>query len=724
MKRFLTYILASVFLILTATSCNDVVLSDGMPETGYLGISLGVDDEVITKALITPDRDMKFKIEVFDKNGVMVADTLDHRLWTEADPLELPVGTYKVKASYGEKDAFGFDAPYYEGEAEVKVTANKTVTAEIICKLANIKVTVEFDQEIKDNFKSYSVFIDGGEGKGISFSSDRGNLDAEGYIPANDNGDTSVKWQLVLVNTAGKSYVANDTYTGLKKQQHYILKIKLGDPADGDGFLAIKLIVDNTQEEKEFDIDLDFSEAEIPEFSTNDGFVLTNQNTVMVGDDAKKEITFSAPEGIKSLVLGVDSGVKTRASSMEWYELVSADAQTTNALNAKGIYFDSIEYGDIEARIEITEYISSLPTGDYNIDMSLYDIRGHASHCPMDFTVISDVEADMVSVVPWAKFVLAKGKYFSGSAPEGLTFMYKKSGASSWTSVEASRLTVNSAGKTFEAEITGLDPASSYLIKAVTATDTETREVEFRTESAGTLYNMSFDDWYKDGKVYYPFRNGANPNVWDTANKATSSFGDSGTVQETSHVVSGSAAKLVSQYIVIAFAAGNLYTGNFGKIDGLGAELYWGTPFTSRPLALKGHYDYAPKSINNVESPHTDKKGQMDKCQIQVFLADWSSQFTINTTNGQFVDINSSDIIAFGRLESNVNTNGYKEFVLPLEYRDLTRTPKYAVISCCASYLGDYFTGGEGSTLFVDEFSFVYDPSELTEAEKAKVNYR
>ena len=35
-------------------------------------------------------------------------------------------------------------------------------------------------------------------------------------------------------------------------------------------------------------------------------------------------------------------------------------------------------------------------------------------------------------------------------------------------------------------------------------------------------------------------------------------------------------------------------------------------------------------------------------------------------------------------------------------------TPKYVVISACASSLGDYFTGGVGSVLYVDEFEFIY----------------
>ena len=85
--------------------------------------------------------------------------------------------------------------------------------------------------------------------------------------------------------------------------------------------------------------------------------------------------------------------------------------------------------------------------------------------------------------------------------------------------------------------------------------------------------------------------------------------------------------------------------------------------------------------------------------------------FRINTTTGTFVDVkNDPGIIAFARLETDEDTEGkYKEFTLPLEYRDKTRRPKYLVIACAASYLGDYFTGGVGSTLHVDEFEFIYE---------------
>ena len=156
-------------------------------------------------------------------------------------------------------------------------------------------------------------------------------------------------------------------------------------------------------------------------------------------------------------------------------------------------------------------------------------------------------------------------------------------------------------------------------------------------------------------------------------------------------------------------AAGNIYTGKFGKVAGVGAELDWGVPFTSRPQALKGYFKYSPKAIDMAEGPYADKLGETDRCQIQVMLTDWSEPFRINTSEGRFVDVeNDKGIIAFARMEADYATDGYQEFTLDLEYRDMTRTPKYVVISACASSLGDYFTGGVGSVMYVDEFEFIY----------------
>ena len=132
---------------------------------------------------------------------------------------------------------------------------------------------------------------------------------------------------------------------------------------------------------------------------------------------------------------------------------------------------------------------------------------------------------------------------------------------------------------------------------------------------------------------------------------------------------------------------------------------------------MKGWYSYAPKPIDKLDEAklsaggkNVDEiRGAMDKCQIQVILADWDAPFHVNTSEGRFVDIeNDEHIIAFGKMESDRATEGYEAFTIDLEYRDEVRKPKYVVISACGSYLGDFFTGGLGSVLYVDEFEFTY----------------
>ena len=312
------------------------------------------------------------------------------------------------------------------------------------------------------------------------------------------------------------------------------------------------------------------------------------------------------------------------------------------------------------------------------------------------------VSQQISSVYAWCWHAKVYG-LFSGSGNPALE--YRKSADTEWSVAEEAVV----SGVGISADIKGLDEGTEYVVR-VAEDGVYSDEYAFTTGRPVQLANMNFDNWYLSGKVWYPYSEGANPSVWDSANPGAATFIGSSTSPEESFVVKGKAARLESKYAVIAFAAGNIYTGKFGKIAGVGAELDWGVPFDGRPTALKGWYSYAPKTVDNAKEPHMDKMGQKDKCQILVCLTDWEEPFRINTTLGHFVDFEKDPhIIAYANLQSDETTDGYVEFELPLEYRDKSRTPKYVVIACAASYLGDYFTGGVGSLMYVDEFEFVYE---------------
>ena len=217
----------------------------------------------------------------------------------------------------------------------------------------------------------------------------------------------------------------------------------------------------------------------------------------------------------------------------------------------------------------------------------------------------------------------------------------------------------------------------------------------------------------KEGKSWFPNLDLTSEHYWwDSGNRGANTLGEKNpTVAEESVVVKGKAAKLSSSAIVGGFAAGNIYTGKYVKTVGIGAQLDFGIPFTSRPSSLKGYYNYTSGTIDKTKDKFAHLKGVKDTCHIYAVLADWPAPYEINTTKEIFLDVaNDKNIIAYGDLLDGAGTDGkYKEFEIKLTYRDLSRKPKYILIVAAASKYGDYFTGSTSSVLYVDEFSLSYD---------------
>lgn len=268
-----------------------------------------------------------------------------------------------------------------------------------------------------------------------------------------------------------------------------------------------------------------------------------------------------------------------------------------------------------------------------------------------------------------------------------------------------------------KATLRGLIPNTTYEYRFCYEKDAEeiiSSTFTFTTEEQVALYNGGFEDWWSSGKVDYP--NTQEISYWDTSNQGAASYGGSNTTATTEVVHGGSkAAMLQSKYIVIKFAAASLYTGSFGNLIGTnGAWLNWGVPFVTRPTALKGYMQYAPKAINRVgknlpkEAP---SEGAPDQCGMYCALL--SEPLVVdNTDMSTFPDWETdSRVIAYGALpaEQNVDSKGlWKRVSIPLVYRDLNRKPTHMLVVFSASKYGDYFHGGEGSTLYLDDFSFEY----------------
>lgn len=316
------------------------------------------------------------------------------------------------------------------------------------------------------------------------------------------------------------------------------------------------------------------------------------------------------------------------------------------------------------------------------------------------------IETGISSVNPWAFSAGVKGVTDGNGTP---VVEYRKSSEAEWNTW--SDVIVD--GTEVTAIVSGLEADTEYVVRISNGT-VSSDDVIFRTDTPVQLPNMSFDDWSKDNK--YP--NASGSDVWDSAN----SSGAAVTTSPSTDAVEGYAARLESVSAFGMLAAGNIFTGKFVKLAGMGAELDWGVPFESRPLALRGWYKYSPATVNKVKDPYKDQMGKPDQCQILAFLTDWDSPFRVNTNTKTFVDLdNDPGIIALGQFNTSESSAEYIEITIPLVYRSNDRMPGYIVIAGASSRFGDYFTGGIGSVLYLDQFELIYDPAELTEDEYEKV---
>lgn len=155
----LTNIMIGLFLgVGLFSSCQSEI--DEAKGYGYLQLSsVEVNKSVTTRADITSTE--AIAVDVIDESALVVKHADD---WNEMNDVLLPVATYTIKAYSADKDkeAQGFDAvPYYEGQTEVAIEANKAKAVEITCKLAQAKVSINCSESFKTAFSDYSCTVEG-----------------------------------------------------------------------------------------------------------------------------------------------------------------------------------------------------------------------------------------------------------------------------------------------------------------------------------------------------------------------------------------------------------------------------------------------------------------------------------------------------------------------------------------------------------------------------------
>ena len=600
MNKIIYIILSAFMLMLFSCQSDEKELSN----VGYLSLSVGQDISTDTKAApVDGYTGKQIGVQIVNSKNVTVKETNNWEEW-KTTPIELPVGNYTIKAS-----SVGFDgseaawsAPYYAASQEVTIAQGKTESVKMTCTLANVKVTVKYEDELLKAFKSVAATVNE-----MAFS----NTETRScYFPAG-----KLTAGITVINERNETKTLSKEVEA-KAKDHYIFNYKLAE--SGKGNVTVK--VDPT----------------------------TN----------KYEYTFTI--------------------------------------------------------------------GKLEKDCSL-------------------------SANAWSSFAYFTASGISGTTADmALKFQYRKKGEEAWTDATAEQ-----DDKNYTTKVTGLTPATTYEYQFVgTANgmdETIGSVATFTTEITTALINGNFDEWNqnKDDAWYVGTEEECSTgySFWDSGNVGTATMSKNPTEPvEGDNAYSGKSASLKSQFVGVntgiinlgKFAAGNLYTGHYCETyttGGFGARIRFGQPFTSRPTALKGVYKYTRGTdIDNGSDPYKTELQNSggDRCAIYIVLTDNEGLVEEDGVHKYAFEIdnhaedqpekfiykstidfskNNPHVIAYGTLseEESKGAATYTPFTIKLKYRDLTRKPKYIIVVASASMYGDFFTGSEGSQMYIDNFELDYE---------------
>ena len=233
-------ILSALLLTACLTGCSSE-MEENDSQVGYL--TLGVETNTVAKTRVTNVpagyAPKQLYVEVTNAAGEIVANTTDWDNDTQlkGQVLRLAPGQYTVTAHSNGWDGTGsgVDAPYYYGSTTVNIHTKVLSTANVVCTLANVKVTVKFSPEFQESFASATSTIQSTIAGVGSQTYTMGETKGASYFPVGD-----LKAILSVFNKSNEGHSMNTDITGVQARDHYILNYTVA-PSGYQGDVTVKV---------------------------------------------------------------------------------------------------------------------------------------------------------------------------------------------------------------------------------------------------------------------------------------------------------------------------------------------------------------------------------------------------------------------------------------------------------------------------------------------------
>ena len=741
MKNYIKSIsLAAGCLFATAMmhSCalDEPFANDG---DGTLQMKLVINSDVTRAETDAADLSANCVVYVSGQNGLL------HKfkgLENVPESINLKCGHYVAEAWTGDSVSASFDKKFYRGYQPFDVNAGVNNVV-VNCKIANVVVSVNPATIDPSMIKDFNIKVANSRAS-LDFNEANYKTD-KGYFMM-PNADKDLKVTITGTNLEGKSFTKEHTIPSVQRAHEYVLNFNYNPEYSQEGGAYITITVDDREVLVEDEVE-----------------IFSRPAMAGVEFDADKQIIKPAT-GFTDKVLKVNAfGTITNyivstpdygafGLPEERFDFKHYTDEVKGQIEAAGLLRDETRNEERNVTTSFltmtSAFLNRLPQRDeeYTLSIEVTDSYGKTTSQLIRLavgegaividdpvTVEDAVNPDNLMAVLATKATLTGHLVSADAVNPGIR--YREAGTTDWTFAAADASAANAArrrhftpaqalragGTAFNVSLSGLKPGTRYEYQAC-AEGFNSESKFFTTEGKFILPNASMEDWsaYVDNsKVQMPSADGTK-NFWDSGNHGSARMSKNITTGSTDMVHSGSkSAKLHSQFVGLGtigkFAAGNIIVGEYYKTNGTNGELYLGREYNgSHPSKLKVYVNYRPGKVASDVAKKFFKAGDTDKGQIYVALTTEKVHIDTRYPDTSLWKTDAPCVLAYGEkiFSSNYGPDGQLEALeIPISYNATAKTtkPLYLVIVCTASYYGDYFEGGEGSVMYVDDFELVYE---------------
>lgn len=653
----------------------------------------------------------------------------------------LKYGQYVAEAWAGDSISASFESKFYGGTTGFSISNNTIPTQVTVnCKIKNVVVSVDASQLPEFALNDLSINVASSSGQ-LEFFGEK--LSRKGYFmrkydKESKKYDSELSYTVSGIDVNGYPFTKDGVISGVQPAHEYCITLEVGEMdegAFGGAVFNIKVV--------ENEIEDDFIIHSAPQFKWGDGRRISSTLQPSSGENFSEHTLYiGGYQDLKSLIFSInndESGDLLNAiGGNDNIDLIYMHSDVKEALIQKGIEITQFKVEDINTyAIKFKpEWFNNLTTSTdnpYSLKITAVDKRNLSNSMEMKirtmfapFFIDGDLwKNDLLSIRAHS----AQINLNVDEVVEGLHLEYREKNGENTDWIQFDSANPLTTGENI-VKITGLKADTDYEVRAVGGEFSDNRykyEIEpssFRTEGIFEIPNAGMEEWfYNNSDKSWEPASDATHKFWDTGNHGSAKYGYTLTQSSTNYSQSGTSAYLYSQNAIIQFAAGNLFVGEFVEpIIGnpMGAKVNFGKNFNnSHPIALKVYVRYIPVKVDKWESncPDPDfKKGVMDQGQIFVALASRPSE--LNTAKYNYFNPEGDNILAYGEVtfyNEIGDSTGMAEIIIPLKYDGVyegkaNKIPaSHIIIVCSASKYGDYFTGGVGSKMYLDDFQFLYE---------------